>query len=149
MNKAFEKVVMITSPITLAVLFWFISGLGVAVAEPYENKGLASVGVGDKYSNKVTFRQSLRFNPFVVPDYVANISGSSSLNLTESDMELRAVLISEGGSLVNVNGVILGIDQDINGYVLKSVYEDRAVFMKREREFVLSVNKSDAGLNAE
>ena len=110
---------------------------------------LKGAGLSSDYLNKVRFRKTLRFNPFVVPDYVDNKRDAASSNLTESDMELRAVLVGGEGSLVNVNGIILGVGQDINGYVLKSVYDDRAVFIKREKEFVLPINKNNLGLKTQ
>ena len=167
---------LIVSLIILAALSWLIGGAAVTMAEPILSSvtvssttssstttktatdldkpelmdaKLKGAGLSSDYLNKVRFRKTLRFNPFVVPDYVDNKRDAASSNLTESDMELRAVLVGGEGSLVNVNGIILGVGQDINGYVLKSVYDDRAVFIKREKEFVLPINKNNLGLKTQ
>ena len=71
----------------------------------------------------------LRNNPFsrppapLVRDVIRPDSDASTTPLI-----VIATMVSSTGAFANIEGQVLRPGQDINGYVLKHVYEDRAVF---------------------
>lgn len=93
---------------------------------------------------KIRFSKRLQHNPFVVPDYVSETGAGSSSGIAGNSLEIRAVLLGRHGSLANVNGTILGVGENIDGYELISVEEGRVVFIKRGHEVVLNVGKDDS-----
>lgn len=95
-------------------------------------------------SGKIRFSKKLQHNPFSVPDYVSETGIGSSSGISGNSLEVRAVLLGRHGSLANVNGTILGVGENIDGYELMSVEEGRVVFTKRGHEVVLNVGKDDA-----
>ncbi len=84
--------------------------------------------------------QALRLNPFMPPTFIADFNrkdDAASADVSGQGLELRAVLLSDKAPMVNVNGKIIGLGEEIDGYALKSVEDDRVVFEKRDREVIL------------
>lgn len=153
LTKMMKRLLMITSSCVL------LGGTTVVMSEPEpqlqpesqlqpEPEKEAINTANNDYLSKIKFRKKLHHNPFIVPDYVGDVNGNSSSNISESNLEIRAVLLGGKNSLVNVNGTILAVGQDINGYELKSVDENHVVFIKRGNEIVLDVSKNSAANEA-
>jgi hypothetical protein len=68
----------------------------------------------------------LHINPFVPPQTAAAGGGVKSGGGNDS-MELRGVVLAGPHSLANIGGKIVGIGEEINGYRLMAVNEDRVV----------------------
>ncbi len=60
------------------------------------------------------------------------------------DLELRATMVAKGDSFANVGGLILGIGEEIEGYRLVSVENEKAVFSKGD-EFITLTLDSESG----
>ncbi len=60
------------------------------------------------------------------------------------DLELRATMVTKGDSFANVGGMILGIGEEIQGYRLVSVENEKAVFSKAG-EFITLTLDSESG----
>ena len=60
------------------------------------------------------------------------------------DLELRATMVTKGASFANVGGMILGIGEEMEGYRLVSVENEKAVFSKGD-EFITLTLDSESG----
>ena len=76
---------------------------------------------------------ALRNNPFSRPPSVvtATVVSESRFDADPSGLDLRATLVGSRGKLANVAGKTVRPGDEIQGYTLVQVFEDRAVF-KRE-----------------
>jgi hypothetical protein len=89
---------------------------------------------------------TLKHNPFAVPALVAaaalapgtDTEGTDqSANTVQQDMNIRAVLVSKTGTLVNINGSIVGLHEVVDGYELISLDSEKAVLSRDGNELVL------------
>lgn len=83
----------------------------------------------------------LRRNPFEHPNFDAEIpqAGSRPGIVSDEDLRVSAILIAGERSLVNINGTILGLGEEQNGYVLQAVEEEEAVFSREGRTITISL----------
>ncbi len=92
-------------------------------------------------------RIRLRFDPFVQPG--AQTGGPGSPGQAGSrrawSPELRATLVSDKRSLVNLGGTILELGEEAHGYRLLEVREDEAVFERSGSEIVLKMIGEEGG----
>ena len=58
---------------------------------------------------------------------------------TSEPLALRATIVSNHNSKANVGGIIVGIGEEVNGYRLLSVKQDRAVFIYDEQKVTVLV----------
>ena len=82
----------------------------------------------------------LRRNPFVHPKFETEAfvaASSGETRAPEEPMRVSAILLAEEQSLVSVNGVVLGIGEEHDGYVLREVHDDSAVFSYRGESVTL------------
>ncbi len=81
-------------------------------------------------------------NPFSRPTFEA-ISEVRSPNLRQDVVpgviDLRATLVASNDRLANIAGRILRPGEEVHGYKLLYVYEDRAIFERQGRQFVIYV----------
>lgn len=89
-------------------------------------------------------RDKLKHNPFENP--YRNESGTVRIDSAESmaqssSFELRATLISGSESLANINGVMVPVGADINGYRLANVSEGAITLIKGDTELTITLDK--------
>ena len=82
----------------------------------------------------------LRNNPFSRPPAPivreeARIDGDA----TNSPLIVIATMVSSTSALANIEGQVMRPGQEVRGYVLKRVYEDRAVFERDGNELTVHV----------
>ena len=84
----------------------------------------------------------LRNNPFSRPPS-ANLPAASEEsqrpNRTALSPDLRATLVAANSKLADVGGRILRPGDEVDGFVLLQVFEDRAVFESRQRKITVLV----------
>ena len=76
---------------------------------------------------------TLRHDPFVRPNLAlapASAAQASEAAANEWKPKLRAVIVAGKSSIVNVEGTIVSLGGQIDGFRLTSVEERKAVFMK-------------------
>ena len=87
----------------------------------------------------------LNTNPFIKPNSLLVNTNSNNSNAdkqySQTEIQLHATLYSEDQSLANVNGKIIFVGEEINGYKLISVGEGVAIFKKNGEEITLSVSE--------
>lgn len=74
---------------------------------------------------------SIEHNPFARPpsELIADSrSPNQGERVTPVSMELRATMVTARGSLANIAGKILSPGDEVQGYTLVRVFEDRAIF---------------------
>ena len=82
----------------------------------------------------------LKRNPFRSPLQMVGPSAGSPLAASASgNLELRAILVGDPQSLVNLGGQIMGVGDEIAGYKLISVAEEHAVFLYNNEMVTLSL----------
>ena len=87
---------------------------------------------------------SLKKNPFKRPVFVSD-KNKTSFATTSSlgdELDLRAAMFAGKNSLVNIGGNIVRIGEEINGYRLMSVLEDKVIFSKNNSLFTISLKKN-------
>jgi hypothetical protein len=83
----------------------------------------------------------LRFDPFASSPLSPAAPDAQSPNPTGWAPILRAVLVAGDKSMVNLGGVILGLEQEEGGYRLVEVREGEAVFLKAGARVVLTLQE--------
>ena len=75
----------------------------------------------------------LRRNPFVHPKFEteAFVATPGETPVREEPIRVSAILLADEQSLVSVDGVVLGIGEEHEGYVLREVQDESAVFSHR------------------
>jgi hypothetical protein len=91
----------------------------------------------------------LQTNPFIshVAEAAApDTAGSTASERTGDRLRLRGTVQAGSQSLANIDGVILGIGQEIDGYTLISV-EERHVILERNgaRREIIIADKDETG----
>lgn len=86
-----------------------------------------------------TPESELRRNPFVHPKFEteAFVAAPGETPAPAEPMRVSAILLADEQSLVSINGVVLGIGEEHDGYVLREVHDDSAVFAYRGRAVTL------------
>ena len=85
-----------------------------------------------------------RYDPFAAPDVLRLAPGAESPAARPPtrpwNPRLRAVLVAGAASLANVDGEVLALGQEVDGYRLVEVRERSAVFHHGDEERVLSLD---------
>lgn len=92
--------------------------------------------------------EELKHNPFMQKDAVFSedkvIGAKSSGQVEKPDFTLRGLIISHN-SMVNVDGEILAIGDELKGYRLVTINEDSAVFLRRGERFIIGLDEEVEG----
>ncbi len=103
--------------------------------------GLLFSGQGFTDSN----RNKLTKNPFIKPSLVDVEADRTRTNSkqthTLSNINLRATLSSDDGSLANVDGIMVFVGEKVKGYELIDVSEGSATFIKNGKKITLNVSE--------
>ena len=96
---------------------------------------------------------SLKHDPFARPLLSAPPSNTAVGTLAEEEMpwnpQLIAVMVAGNNSLVNLDGIILKIGEEQDGYRLVQVRDHEAVFKKGNKRIVLNMEMSALRQNKE
>ena len=84
-----------------------------------------------------------RVNPFSRP--AEGAARAASVARDPDQLMLRGILWANGGSLVDVDGTIIGLGEEVYGYVLAAVEEGSATFVKDKKTFTLNVMELEEG----
>jgi hypothetical protein len=85
----------------------------------------------------------LQINPFLQPVLEAVTSGSSNNVATRTpadSMQLRGTMLAGSNSVANIDGTIIGIGQQLNGYTLVSVQQRHIVLDRNGTQMTLSID---------
>lgn len=92
----------------------------------------------------------LQSNPFARP-FVEKLEQRGSVQAPEpsalAGLQLRAVMTAGPESLANVDGKIVGIGEEIEGYTLVSVENEKAVFSKHGKLITLTLKQEAENAN--
>lgn len=90
----------------------------------------------------------LQINPFLRPvlEAVTSDSSKDTVNNSSADiMRLRGTMLAGSHSVANIDGTIIGIGQQFNGYTLVSVEQRHAVLERNGTQMKLSIDdKADS-----
>ncbi len=100
------------------------------------------------YSQDEKIVNKPRFDPFKKPDQLVKTSTQSekseksekSENLFQTKLQLFATLRAGKNSMVNIQGRIVQLGEEIEGYKLVEVNDDSAVFANSEQRVLLSLD---------
>ncbi|MFK8020093.1 MAG: hypothetical protein AB8B86_10020 [Pseudomonadales bacterium] len=99
-----------------------------------------------EYEQMAPIKNKLRHNPFerAFRAKARSTRGYGPLSQDISaEMELKAVLFDEVNPLVNVGGRILALGEEHQGYTLREVTRETAVFYKQGRATLLQLEPSE------
>lgn len=82
--------------------------------------------------------EPLRHDPFARPFQLGSSTASTDVNNPGSP-RLIAVIVAGKKSLVNLNGTIIGIGEEKDGYRLLRVRDRKAIFKKGKKRVVLDM----------
>ncbi|MGI9295617.1 MAG: hypothetical protein ACR2PS_16680 [Pseudomonadales bacterium] len=89
-----------------------------------------------------TQQRTIKHNPFERPDFTT-ARNQTAIEEQQPEpqklLQLRAVLYSSTTPLVNINGRILAVGEEIDGFLLQEVSEDGAILVKDEVQIMLSM----------
>ena len=86
--------------------------------------------------------QELRHNPFTRPSSERTIAEPDiGLNTSAGPfaIDLRATMVATNDKLANIGGRILRPGDDVQGYSLLQVFEDRAIFIREGKQLTIYV----------
>ena len=86
--------------------------------------------------------QELRHNPFSRPPSegkAAAISDGRSSTVAAADIDLRATMVATNDKLANIDGRIVRPGDEVQGYRLLQVFEDRVVISRGGRRLTMYV----------
>jgi len=98
---------------------------------------------------------TLQHDPFIRPQLSAAGHGKTGATGTAAAEEipwqprLTAVLVAGKNSLVNLQGEIIGLGEEKDGYRLIEVRDQQAVFRKGKKRVVLNMGMTTVGPNKE
>lgn len=97
---------------------------------------------------------SLKHDPFARPLLSAPLPSNTATSIAaEEEMpwnpQLIAVMVAGRNSLVNLDGIILKIGEELDGYRLVQVRDHEAVFKKGNKRIVLNMEMSTLRQNKE
>ncbi len=109
----------------------------------------AALGLGLLPSIASSQSRALEHDPFVKPQRIAAQRHSvdaakapaSEVREPSWKAELRAVMIAGSASMVNVDGAVLRMGEEIKGYRLIEVHDNVAVFIKDGRRVPLAMRE--------
>lgn len=81
-------------------------------------------------------------NPFIVPKTISDSRKNRSAApkiISAQDLELKAILFSADNPLVNLNGEIISIGDEVQGYRLEKVYESHVELSKQQKVYRLEI----------
>ena len=83
----------------------------------------------------------LSHNPFARPPSEVTLPAQPLLRTdgTTLPLDLRATLVGANDKLANVAGKVIRPGDEVNGYTLLQVFEDRAIFRKAGNELTIYV----------
>lgn len=119
---------------------WCFSGSLFAAANVSEEKVLPVAA--EPSVSGVAQRRAIKHNPFQRPDFTRRSNRAAieeQKAAPQQILQLRAVLYSQHAPLVNINGKILAVGEEIEGFLLHEVSEDGAVLVKDEVQIMLSM----------
>ena len=95
---------------------------------------------------KAAQQRAIKHNPFSRPDFgqrqqQTSVEEPEQEPLPQTLLQLKAVLYSSTTPLVNINGRILAIGEEIEGFLLQEVFEDGAILSKDEVQIMLSMTQ--------
>jgi len=129
-----------TCVLFLRIFLFACLGVSVASVQAADNSGAY------EYDQITTAQNKLRHNPFERAFQAKRRSsrgyGPASQNISEG-MALKAVLFDDENPLVNVGGRILALGEEFQGYTLREVTRDTAVFYKQGRATLLQLEPSE------
>lgn len=88
--------------------------------------------------------RAIKHNPFDRPDFTKHRNYTvveQQQAAPQKLLQLRAVLYSSTAPLVNINGKILAVGEEIDGFLLQEVSEGGAVLVKDEVQIMLSMTQ--------
>jgi hypothetical protein len=83
--------------------------------------------------------EPLRHDIFARPFNVGTTTSTSGVG-TRQHPKLFAVMVAGDKSLVNLNGTIIGIGEEKDGFRLMSVLDGKAIFKKRRKWVVMDMD---------
>lgn len=92
---------------------------------------------------------NLKKNPFKRPDFLNSGSNETAIITNDgpgSELDVRAVMSAGKDSLVNIDGIIIRIGEEIHGYRLLKVEENKITLSKKGAIVTINV-KTGAGSN--
>ena len=94
--------------------------------------------------NSQSFSRSLKHDPFKKPKFLEKVEPQANAvteaKETPMEGELRATITAGAQSMVNVDGVILTLGEEMSGYRLIEVREREAVFERHGKRELLSID---------
>ena len=95
-----------------------------------------------------TDSMTLQTNPFLRPTHKEaafdNRSDTIS-NASAGSMQLRGIMLANSNSVVNIDGEIIAIGQQIHGYTLISVKQRHIVLDRNGTQITLSIDNESSG----
>ena len=88
----------------------------------------------------------LRNNPFIAPSTIVydQVKTNTELNVVPvENLELRAILFSKKNSLVNLNGEIVAVGDEVQGYRVDKVFESHIELSKKQRVYRVELLEED------
>jgi len=88
-------------------------------------------------------QKPLKNNPFKRPQSVLikQRLKQPGYDTVDEGMQLRATLVSEHYPVANINGKVMTTGDEINGYVLKNVFENRVVLTRDGKDIELRLSQ--------
>ena len=83
----------------------------------------------------------LRHDPFARPAAVRKPAGGSVSST--NDVELRGIIQDGAGSLANINGRILRLHDEIDGYRLTKIERDRVSLVRNSTTTILTIDSHE------
>mgnify|MGYP001557425081 FL=1 len=90
----------------------------------------------------------LQINPFVRPvlEAVTHDSDRKMASKTADEgMRLRGTMLAGSNSVANIDGTIIGIGQQVNGYTLVSVEQRHVLLYRNGTQMILSIDSETDG----
>ena len=113
--------------------------------ETAQHKAAQETVVADSGAAKAI---AIRHNPFAIPDAIRAVRdpqpAQSGIDLS-GGLKLRAILFSLSNPLANLNGKILAVGEEIQGYTLAKVFETHVQLIKNEKTYELRLTEDSAG----
>ena len=82
---------------------------------------------------------TLKHDPFEKPDHLLK-SGARATNLSESNIELRGMILDGKNSMANISGKVVRLRQEIAGYTVTRIERNKVTLFKNGNITVLTVN---------
>ncbi|MBT8120899.1 MAG: hypothetical protein KJO10_00075 [Gammaproteobacteria bacterium] len=87
---------------------------------------------------------ALRTNPFIVPVNAADAQVNKTVDKHKTtNMKLRATVVAGSRSQANIDGVIIGLGEDVNGYQLAEVHARSVVLEQNGTRKEILIDEGD------